>query len=153
MYFNPNMFNERGYGCGCCGETPCNPCVLPGCPPKPHCAPNIQPNPVIMPTREQVSHRQVAHEQPIITPIDNRTVTHHVFTPRYYVTNSFSQEDVIEANPFASGAAPTLPFTPMTPSFQMGPMTQTQNQFLQNANTNTNTNNAQLTNIINRNVF
>lgn len=150
MFFNQNMFNDRGFGCGCCGDTPCNPCVLPGCPPQPHCPPNIQPNPVIMPTREQVSHRQVAHEQPIITPIDNRTVTHHVFTPRYYVTTSFSQEDVIEANPFTSGftPTPTVPFTPMG-SMQMGPMT----QFSSNANTNTNTNTAQFTNVINRNVF
>lgn len=150
MYFNPNMF-DRGMGCGCCGDTPCNPCVLPGCPPQPHCPPNIQPNPVIMPAREQVCHRQVAHEQPIITPIDNRTVTHHVFTPRYYVTNTYSQEDVIEANPFAAQGFTPTPFAPttFTPNIQMGPMT----QFSSNANTNTNTNTAQFTNVINRNVF
>lgn len=148
MFFNSNMF-DRGFGCGCCGDTPCNPCVLPGCPPQPHCAPNIQPAPVIMPTQEQISRRQVAHEQPIITPIDNRTVTHHVFRPRYYVTNTYSQEDVIEPNPFASGFTPTPPMTPFTPNIQMGPMT----QFSSNANTNTNTNTAQFTNVINRNVF
>ena len=146
MYFNPNMFNNRG--CGCCGDTPCNPCVLPSCPPAPHCSPNIQPTPVWTAPRENVSTRQVAHEQPIITPIDNRTVTRHVFTPRYYVQNSFSQEDVIEANPFV-----TAPQAPAFPFGNVGMQTMNQMAQMNPIMSNENTNTAQFTNIINRNVF
>ena len=63
---------------------------------------NMQVTPVTLPERVNYTHCCCVHEQPVIVPVENRMVNHHTFAPRYYEVNRMSQEDVIEANPYAS---------------------------------------------------
>ncbi|MFQ9922508.1 MAG: hypothetical protein ACLRVU_03280 [Beduini sp.] len=63
-------FNAGGCGCGSsCG---CGPC---GCP---------RPQPVVMPTQVCVQRRMVPQEQPVIVPIERRTINQCCYFPRFY---------------------------------------------------------------------
>lgn len=91
-------------GCGCnnntscgttCGTNNCcntwNTCC---------CTPCICPEPIILAEKTCCTHTVHMHEQPIVQPIDNRLVHHHRFAPNYYTTQRFSEEHVVEENPF-----------------------------------------------------
>ncbi len=72
---------HHNLGCGCTPCNPCNPCNA--------CCPKAQP--IVMPTQLQVSKRVTAQEQPVIVPIERRTINQCMYYPRYYpvVQNTF----------------------------------------------------------------
>lgn len=68
-----------GTGCGGCGFTP-----------------NV--TPITLPETTNCCHCRMLHEQPVIQPIENRTVRHHGFVPRVFVTTRNTVQDVVEPN-------------------------------------------------------
>ena len=134
MFTNAYGFN-RGCGCGgttvpttstCgCSHTHTNTC---GCGQMNSCgcgsfAPTV--TPITLPETTNFSHCCMYHEQPVIQPIENRTVRHHNFYPRVYVTSRYTNEEVIEPNtaatmytsPIATTYANPMATTPIYPSF------------------------------------
>lgn len=59
-------YNAGGCGCGC---------GTGGCP---------RPQPVVMPTQVCVQRRVTPQEQPVIVPIERRTINQCCYYPRYY---------------------------------------------------------------------
>lgn len=130
MFANSYGFN-RGCGCGghmntcgstcgstdgvgsCgCGCNTCNTCNT--------CMPTV--TPITLPETTNCSHCCMYHEQPLIQPIENRTVRHHNFYPRVYVTNRFTTEEVVEPNTAmnmygATNMYGTTQTTPLYPNF------------------------------------
>lgn len=58
--------------CGCGGAGGCGAC---GCP---------RPQPVVMPTQVCVQRKVTPQEQPVIVPIERRTINQCCYYPRYY---------------------------------------------------------------------
>lgn len=121
MFTNAYGFN-RGCGCatttpststcGCghthtCGQT--NTCGCGGF------TPTV--TPITLPETTNFAHCCMYHEQPVIQPIENRTVRHHNFYPRVYVTNRYTNEEVIEPNTAATMYTNPMTSTPIYPSF------------------------------------
>lgn len=70
------MYNRRP--CQGCSPCKCEPIVLPVC--------------------DKVCHRCFYVEQPIIVPINTKTINHYIPKPVYYPTYTRSEENVCEGN-------------------------------------------------------
>lgn len=87
-------------GCGCattnntcnnsCNSTPYNSCN--------NTCGNTNPTPLYLPETVECSNVTCCHEQPVIVPIERRTVVHHGYVPRYYQTVRYTREDVYDDN-------------------------------------------------------
>ena len=123
MFTNSCGFNR---GCGCGGSASTIPTTsncgcnhTHTCGQSNQCGYNFTPTitPITLPETTNFSHCCMYHEQPMIQPIENRTVRHHNFYPRVYVQSRYTTEDVVEANNAATMFTNPMNTTPIYPSF------------------------------------
>lgn len=54
--------------------------------------------PIVLPVRERICHRCFYVEQPVICPMNTKTINHFVPRPVYYPTYTQVEENVCEGN-------------------------------------------------------